>query len=115
MPYESCEFILPPAEVFELRLNCRSEVMYVSGRKVTKPSELRIVPDSLIGIQLRSIGRKTVGLNARVSSEEVSHDSRFVVDVDPVPDDVQGALNLTAKASEKRDDVFGVDVPVVLE
>jgi len=115
MPYETCKQILPPSEISELSLNSCSEVMNVTGRKVTEPGELRMVPDPLIGIELRSVGGKTVRLNVRVPGEELSHDSRVVVDVDPVPDDVQRPLNLAAEISKKADDVLGVNVSVVLE
>ena len=110
MPYETREQVLPPSKLFELCLYRLSEIMDVSGSKVTEASELRMVPDSLIGIQLLSVGGKTVGVNAWVSSEELSHEPRVVVDLDPVPDDVQRPLNLAAEISEKPDNVLGVDV-----
>ena len=115
MPYETCQQILSTPKLFELRLYRLSEVMDVSGSKVTEASKLRMVPDSLIGIQLWRIGGKTVRVNAWVSSEELSHQSRVVVDFDPVPDDVQRPLNLAAEISEEPDDVLGVNVSVLLE
>ena len=74
-----------------------------------------MIPNSLVRIQLGRVRWKAMSANAAIASQELPDDPRIVMDVDPVPDNRQGPLNLESEASEKSDDVFGVDVSVVLE
>jgi len=74
-----------------------------------------MIPNSFVRIQLGRVRGKAMSANAAIASQELPDDPRIVMDVDPVPDNRQGPLNLESEASEKSDDVFGVDVSVVLE
>lgn len=72
-----------------------------------------MIPNPFIGIQVRSIGRELIGFDTLVTVQELLHQSRGVVDVDPVPDNAQWSLQLPDKKPKEVHDILGSCVPVV--
>ena len=60
MSDEAGKKVLPLAKSLELSIHHSTKLVNVRRSKVRKPSELRVVPDAFIGVQLRSIGRKAI-------------------------------------------------------
>ena len=92
-----------------------AKLIDVGGSIVSKPRKFCVIPHSLIGIQLGSIGRKAMSPHRTVTAQIVPHEAGFVVDVDPIPDNAQGALNLAAKESKKLNDVLRSGISVVFK
>jgi hypothetical protein len=112
---ETGEEILALTKAIEFVLYRVTELTDVRRRVVCETGELGVIPNPLVRVELRSVRRQPMGPKLWVERKEVPNQSRVVVDVDSVPDDVHGAPELAAQEAKELDDVLRPDVPVVLE
>ena len=115
MPDKSSEEIFASTEMFELMVYCVAEFSNVGGCLVGEACELRVIPDAFVRVQLGRVGWQPMSPNTGVAPQVVSHKPRLVVDVDPIPDDVQRSPDLAVQVAEERHHVFSSRVPVVLQ
>ena len=115
MPDEACQEILAAAQLLEFQVHSAAKVMCIRRREVCQSRELGVTPDPLVGIQFRSVRRKSVCFDTDVAGQVLPDTSSLVVDVAPVPDDVEGLLDLATQLSQELDDVVRAHVPVRLE
>src|SRR5262245_58323578 len=96
-------------------MNSSTEVVLVGRSKIGEAGVLRMVPDAFVGIELRRVSGKLVRLDPFMTAKECLHLFGPVMNVDPVPDDRQWALELAVQQPEEVDDVFGLRIPVGVE
>ena len=101
---------LQPRELLE---KAGSQVVGICWREVGEASVLRVAPDTLVGVQLGSVGRELCGDDSAVFAEEVPNDKGSLVDVAPVPDDRHRPAQVTKEQSKELDDVLSADVSIV--
>jgi len=112
---ETGKEIRTPAEAMELVVYLGAELINVGRRIVCQTSKLGVIPDPFVRVQLGSVRRQSVSPKLRIKRKEVANQPRLVVDVESVPDNVHGAPELSAQKTEELHDIFGPDVPVVLQ
>lgn len=115
MMNETYKQVLSSAEAHEFILYRGPELTNVGCRIVCEPGKLRVIPHAFVRVQLRGIRRQPVRPQFRVARQEVTNQPRVVVDIDPVPDDVQWPPDLPAQEAKERNDVLGSGVLVVLQ
>lgn len=115
MADEACQEILAAAQTLKFQLHSASKVMCIRRREVCESRELGVIPDALVGIEFRSICRKSVRPDADVASQVLSDTASLVVDVAPVPNDIEGPLDLATQLSQELDNVIRPHVPVCIE
>jgi len=115
MPDEACQEILAAAQLLEFQVHSAAKVMCIRRREVCQSRELGVSPHTLIRIQLRRVCREAVSSDVYVASQVLSHAPSLVVDVAPVPDDVEGSLDLATQVSQEPDYIISSNVPVGLE
>ena len=115
MPNEAGQEILAAAQLFEFQLHGTAKVMCIRRREVCESPELGVIPDPLVGIEFRSICRKSVRSEAGVAGQVLPDTLSLVMDIAPVPDDVEGLLDLATQLSQELDNVVRPNVPVRLK
>lgn len=96
-------------------MNRLTEIVLVGRSEIGETCVLGMIPDTLVGIELRCISWKLVRLDPFMTAQECLHLFGAVMNVDPVPDDRQWTLELAVQQPEEVDDVIGLRIPVVVE
>jgi hypothetical protein len=115
MPHEARQEVLAAAQALEFHLHSTAKVMCVRRREVCKSRELGVIPDPLVGIEFRSIGRKSVRPDTDIAGQVFPDSVGLVVNVASVPNDVEGLLDLATQLSQEPNNVVRSHVPVRFE
>jgi hypothetical protein len=115
MANEACEKILAAAQTVEFPLHSPAKFVRIRGSEVREARELGVIPHTLIRIQLRRIRREAVSSDFYVASQVLSYKPSLVVNVAPVPNDIEGSLDLATQVSQELDNVISSHVSVGLE
>ena len=115
MADEAREKILAATQPVELPVHSPAKLVCIRGSEVREAGELGVIPHTLIRIQLRRVCREAVSSDVYVASQVLSYAPSLVVDVAPVPDDVEGSLDLATQVSQELDHIISSNVPVGLE
>ena len=96
-----------PTQAADGQLQLPAQFVEVRTAAVLQLDALAVVPDALVGIEVRRIGRELGEVEARggARGEEVLH-GLPAVDRCPVPDHQQLASNLAEQLAEERDHVW---------
>jgi hypothetical protein len=112
---ETGQEVFAPSEATELVVHFGAELTDVCRRVVCQTSELGVIPNAFVGIQLGGVRGQTVSPKLWVERKVVPNQSRVVVDVDPVPDDVHRTPELSAQEGQELHDVLCPGVSVFLK
>jgi len=85
--------------------------MFGVVRDAVCQASLKITPDELIGVKLWRISREVKGLYSGMSLKELLNDPG-TVDGTPVPEQDNGAPEMTTKVAEELPDLLGSDVSI---
>ena len=107
MTEESQDEIGTPAEAGQAAIDPGAEIADVSGHSIAQVL-FDIAMASLLGIQVRGIGRQPVHVDLRMCLH-ILCDHRSAVGVEPVPDDDEGTRNMALKVTEGDHHVGSAD------
>ena len=115
MPEESKDEIRASAEAGKAAIDSGAEFARTGGLSIAQVLlDMAMAP--LLGIQIRGIGRKPVHLDLRVPPQ-ILFDHRRTMGAEPVPDQHQGAGNVSLEVTEGHHDSISADgalkVPLV--
>ena len=115
MPYEGCEQVFAFSQHDELAIDGPAQVFPICWSEIGQPRIFGMVPNAFIWIEFGGVGWKLMRPDPGMTPEERLHEPGSVVDVDPVPDDRQGTLDLPGEQSEEPHDVLCFRISVVFQ
>lgn len=115
MPNEASEEILASAQTLELHLHSPAKLLCIRGGEVCEARELGVIPHAFIRVQLRRICWEAVSSDLYIASQVLADTPTVVVNVAPVPNDVEGPLDLATQVLQELDNVISSHVSVGLE
>src|SRR5688572_14307873 len=110
MPEESQDEIRASAKAGQAAIDSGAELAGTGGLRIAQVL-LDIAMAPLLGIQSWGIGRKPVHLDLRMRTQ-ILVDHRRTMGVEPVPDQHQGAGNVSLEVAEGHDDIIAADGPL---